>query len=134
MLRLSLLPIALAGCASGDDSPGINYANEHGLAIQPFPANYRAEVPAFMKTYLNNPVGVRDALMSEPIQRAVVGRQRYVSCLHFSPREADGTYRGTRETAVLFVDGRLDRMIENPGELCAAAAYQPFPELEKLTR
>ena len=134
MLRLSLLPIALAGCASGDDSPGINYANEHGLAIQPFPANYRAEVPAFMKTYLNNPVGVRGALMSEPIQRAVVGRQRYVSCLHFSPREADGTYGEIRETAVLFVDGRLDRMIENPGELCAGAAYQPFPELEKLTR
>ena len=39
-----------------------------------------------------------------------------------------------RERAVLFVNGRLDRMIEKSGELCAGAALAPFPELEKMTR
>ena len=70
---------------------------------------------AFMKTYLNNPVGVRDAVMAEPVQRTVGGRLRYVACLRFTARESDGGYREPRERAVLFVDGRLDRIIENAG-------------------
>ena len=89
---------------------------------------------AFMKTYLNNPVGVRDAVMAEPVQRTVGGRLRYVSCLRFTPRESDGSYREPRERAILYVDGRLDRIVENASEPCAGAAYAPFPELEKLTR
>ena len=76
-----------------------------------------------MKTYLNNPEKVRDAGMAEPVQRTVGGRLRYVSCLRFSARESDGTYREPRERAVLFVDRRLDRVIENAGELCAGATY-----------
>ena len=39
---------------------------------------------------------------------------------------SDGGYREPRERAVLFVDGRLDRVIENAGEPCAGAAYAPF--------
>jgi hypothetical protein len=34
----------------------------------------------------------------------------------------------------VYVDARLDRMIEKAGDVCAGAAYAPFPELEKLTR
>ena len=80
-----------------------------------------------MKTYLNNPVGVRDAVMAEPVQRIVGGRLRYVSCLRFSRTDSDGSYREPRERAILFVDGRLDRIIENAGEPCAGAVYAPFP-------
>ena len=35
---------------------------------------------------------------------------------------------------MLYVNGRLDRMVENAGELCAGAVYAPFPELENMTR
>ena len=56
-----------------------------------------------------------------------------VACA-YTPRESDGSYREPRERALLFVDGRLDRMVDNAGEACAGATYQPFPELEKLTR
>jgi hypothetical protein len=87
-----------------------------------------------MKTYLNNPVGVHDAAMAEPVMRDVNGKMRYISCLRYSARESDGSYREPRERAVLFVNGRLDRMIEKSGELCAGAALAPFPELEKMTR
>jgi hypothetical protein len=87
-----------------------------------------------MKTYLNDPRGVRDAAMAEPVQRVVGGRLRYVSCLRFTPRESDGTYRESRERAVLYVDSRLDRVAENANETCAGAVYAPFPELEKMTR
>src|SRR4051794_38012954 len=129
-----LLPIALAACAGSDDGRSIPYPDDRGVANQPFPTNSRAEILAFMRTYLNNPAGVRDAAMAEPVQRTVGGRLRYVSCLRFTPRESDGSYRELRERAVLFVDGRLDRLVENAGEACAGAVYAPFPELGKLTR
>jgi hypothetical protein len=129
-----LLPIALAACAGSDDGRGITYTDDRGVANQPYPDNYRPELLAFMKTYLNNPVGVHDAAVAEPVQRTVGGRLRYVSCLRFIPRESDGSYREVRERAVLFVNGRLDRLVENASDICAGATYAPFPELEKLTR
>ena len=129
-LAILLLPIALAACADGrsfslfgdKDTP------------QSFPENYRAELLAFMRTYLNNPVGVRDAALGEPVMRDVNGRMRYIACLRYSARESDGSYREPRDRAVLFLNGRLDRMIEKGGELCAGVALAPFPDLEKMTR
>jgi hypothetical protein len=130
-----LLPVALAACADSDESGrGISYTADRGVANQPFPNNYRAELLAFMKAYLNNPVGVHDAAMAEPMQRTVGGRLRYVSCLRFTPREPDGSYHEPRERAVLYVDGRLERVVENASEACAGAVYAPFPEMEKMTR
>jgi hypothetical protein len=129
-----ILPIALAACAGGDDGRSITYTDDRGVANQPYPDNYRAEMLAFMKAYLNNPVGVHDATMAEPVQRTVGGRLRYVSCLRFTPRESDGSYRESRERAILYVNGRLDRVVENASDVCAGAVYAPFPELEKLTR
>ena len=129
-----LLPVALAACAASDEVKSITYTDDRGVSNQPFPNSYRAEILAFMKTYLNNPAGVKEALMAEPVQRTVGGRLRYVSCLRFAARESDGTYREPRERAVLYVDGRLDRVIENPSDLCAGATYAAFPELEKLSR
>jgi hypothetical protein len=129
-----LLPIALAACAGSDDSRSVAYTDDRGVANQPYPDNYRAESLAFMKTYLNNPVGVHDAAIAEPVQRTVGGRQRYVSCLRFTPRESDGSYREMRERAILYIDGRLDRMVENASDVCAGAVYLPFPEMAKLAR
>jgi hypothetical protein len=129
-----MLPIALAACASSDDGGSISFTNDRGVANQPFPDNYRAELLAFMRTYLNNPVGVHEAAMAEPVQRTVGGRLRYVSCLRFIPRETDGSYRNSRERAILYVNGRLDRVVENASDICAGAVYAPFPDLEKMTR
>ncbi|MEH2502360.1 hypothetical protein V1290_001171 [Bradyrhizobium sp. AZCC 1578] len=129
-----LLPLALSACAASDESRPITFTDDRGVSSQPFPKNYRTEVLAFLKTYLNDPVGVRGAVMAEPTERVVGGRLRYVVCLRFSPRESDGGYREPRERAILFVDGRLDRIIENAAEPCAGLAYAPFAELEKLTR
>jgi hypothetical protein len=130
-----LLSMMLSACAAAvDDSKPITFTDDRGVTSQPFPKNYRTEVLSFLKTYLNNPAGVRDAVMAEPVERVVGGRLRYVACLRFSPREADGGYREPRERGILFVDGRLDRIIENAVEPCAGVAYAPFAELEKLTR
>jgi hypothetical protein len=64
----------------------------------------------------------------------VGGRLRYVSCLRFAVREADGSYREPQELAILYVDGRLDQPVANAGELCAGAAYAPYPDLAALSR
>jgi hypothetical protein len=136
-LAILLLPLTLAGCggtlfSGGDDARSMSFV-ESANADQPFPANYKPEILAFFKTYLNNPVGVHEGAIAEPVQRTVGGRARYVVCLRFAERQSDGTYREPRERAVLFVDGRLERILPNAEE-CAGAAYAGFPELEKLTR
>jgi hypothetical protein len=134
-VAILLLPIALTACAGADEeSRDAGFTIDNGGAIQPFPANYRTELLAFMKTYLNNPVGVHDAAMAEPVQRTVGGRMRYVSCVRFTPRESDGSYREQRERAIIYANGRLDRIIEKAADVCAGAVYAPFPDLEKLTR
>jgi hypothetical protein len=134
LTAILLLPVALAACAGSDDGKPITFTDDRGVSEQPYPKNYRTEVVAFMHTYLNNPVGVHDAVMAEPVQRTIGGRLRYVTCLRFTPRESDGSYRQSRERAIVYVDGRLDRIVENAGEPCAGATYAAFPELEKMTR
>jgi hypothetical protein len=133
-VAILMLPIALAACAGSDESRPISFMGSGGGGNQPFPSNYRSEELAFMRTYLNNPVGVRDAAMAEPTLHDVNGRSRYVGCLRYTARDADGSYREPRDRAMLFVNGRLDRAVENAAELCAGAAFAPFPELEKMTR
>jgi len=34
-----------------------------------------------------------------------------------------------RERAVLYVNGRLDRVVEDANDVCAGAVYAPFAEL-----
>jgi hypothetical protein len=128
-----LLPVLLAACA-GDGQSSMTYTDDRGVASQPYPTNYRPELLAFMKTYLNNPAGLKEAAMAEPVQRTVAGRLRYVVCLRYNAKDRDGSYLGLRERAVLYVDARLDRIVEDASEVCAGAAYAPFPELEKMTR
>jgi hypothetical protein len=134
LVGAGLTGMGLAGCAGSDDSRTISYTEDRSGTHQPYPDDYRPQLLAFLKTYLNNPDGVRDAVIAEPVQRTVGGRQRYVACLRFSARDDDGNYRDPRERAVVFVDGRLDHVVEKAGEICAGSAYAAFPELEKLTR
>jgi hypothetical protein len=133
VLAIALLPLCLAACSGGGSGP-ISFADDQGNASQPFPTSYRSDLLAFFRTYLNNPVGVRDAMLAEPVQRMVGGRSRYVSCVRYTARDSDGRYAAPQERAVAFVDTRLDRAIDATAELCAGVSYAPFPELEKLAR
>jgi hypothetical protein len=132
-LAILLLPLTLAACLESEETRTTSFVESAG-ATDPFPGNYKPEIVAFLRTYLNNPVGVHEAAIAEPVQRTVNGRVRYVSCLRFAERQSDGTYREARERAILFVSGRLDRIITNASEECAGVAYMAFPELEKMQR
>lgn len=128
-----LLAAMLTGCQTDDAGSSLSFSSDSN-AEQPYPINYKGEMLAFLHTYLNDPAGVREAVIAEPVQRTVGGRTRYVSCLRFSERQSDGTYREPGDRAVLFVNGRLDRMLSNAGDQCVGAVYAPFPELEKMQR
>ena len=126
--------VVLLGACTTSNNDGLSYTADRGVDNQPYPSNYRAELLAFLRTYLNDPGSVRGAMIAQPVQRTVGGRLRYVTCLRYGTREADGRISPARVRAALFVDGRLDRMIEEGGEICENVTFAPFPDMEKLAR
>jgi hypothetical protein len=133
-----VLATGIAGCAGQRDLFQDNRV----------PSNYKADILAFLKTYLNDPTNVRDAALTQPVVQRVGPGERYIVCVRFNARKSDGKYGGLLGTAAIFNSGRLDRFIdltpdetapdaairEQLGEVCKTAVYQPFPELEQLTR
>lgn len=102
--------------------------------INVYPANYKAEILAAMHAYLNDPTGIRDAGLSEPMIKSVGSDNRYLVCVRFNGKRRGSEYAGVKDVGALFIAGRFDRFIESVREQCAGAAYAPFPELGKLTR
>jgi hypothetical protein len=98
------------------------------------PQNWRADSLAFLRSWLNDPAGIRDAAIAEPELKSIGGTQRYVVCVRFNARKSGGGYEGVKDRQIVFTAGRLDTMIDARKDDCANARYQPFPELEKLTR
>ena len=86
-----------------------------------------------MRSYLNDPTGIRSAAISQPVLRKVGSVERYVVCVRFDAKGPGGAYTGVREQLVIFLAGKLDQMGVTR-EHCKDAAYEPFPELERLTR
>jgi hypothetical protein len=134
MRRLMLLfPLLIAGCSS-------DYAYQREANLQAhsvYPQNYRSEIVALMRTYLNDPTGVRDASVSEPTQRALDGANRYFSCVRYTAKKTGGQYAPSRDSLVLFRSGRLERIVDSEimsRAQCKDAAYVPFPELQQMTR
>jgi hypothetical protein len=123
----------LAGCTSYQQD--LQYARDRDEAAnKTAPISYRADILDFMRTYLNDPTRVRGAFVSEPALRTLDHSDRYTACLRYNARKSDGQYAGSKDSLVLFRDGRLDRIVDNAREQCKDAAYQSFPELERMTR
>ena len=135
-----LLVAALSACAGQQSSP---------FETAKAPANYKSDILAFLRTYLNDPTNVREAAVAPPSLQDVEGERRYVSCVRFNARRLDGRYAGVLNTAAIFdASGKLNRFVDltpDPAapdatvrarlsEVCRIAPYEPFPELERLTR
>ena len=101
------------------------------------PQNYKSDLTAFLHTYLNDPTHIRSAAVSQPQRKNVGPGERYIACVRYDARKSSGQYAGSKEGVATFVAGKLDRFFDTPREVrefCKDAAYEPFPELEALTR
>jgi len=131
-----LLAAVLCGCVSSSTEPSPELQRADWEARNVYPQGYRAEILAYMRNYLNDPRGVRDAAVSDPELKSMGLGNRYVSCLRYGLRNAVAGGAGSpggREHIIVFVSGKLDTVREARDQ-CAGAAYAPFPELERLTR
>jgi hypothetical protein len=138
--------MALAGCGSD----ALREERELREArINVYPTNYRADLVAALHTYLSNPANIHDSYVAEPAIRQIGQQKRYAACVRFNARNSDGRYAGSKDLLAVFVAGRFDQFIEPPvpaepasqgsppalvKELCDAAEYKRFPELEAMKR
>ncbi len=124
-----LVAACLTGCSSSETPR--TYSDEPNVP----PSNYRAEILAFLRTYLNDPTNIRSASISEPALKPAGSGTRYAVCLRFNAKKTgSGEYEGSKDRIVYFLMGKLDTMIEARRGECNGAVYQPFSELEHLTR
>ena len=132
-----LAAVAVGGCAT-DVGPSQAELKAQWEAQNVYPQNYKSDLMAFLRTYLNDPTHVRNASVSQPqlkhgragraicrvraLQRAQERRQ---ICRH---------QRGRRDLCVGKARPLLRARRRKCEEFCKDAAYEPFPELEALAR
>lgn len=123
----------VSGCANYERQPLTSAEDE---ARQTYPAEYRSELIAFLKTYLNNPEQVRSAQIAQPEKRSYRGRTLYVVCLRYNARDSGGAYTGVSDRFAVFAEGRFSSLVEKEParDMCDRASYQPFPEMERMKR
>jgi hypothetical protein len=129
-----ILALLLGGCAHhrAEEAAGAS-------GINAYPTNYKSDIAAGMHAYLNDPTGIRDAAIAEPVLKAasMTMPSRYVVCLRFNAKKNATVYAGVQNVAAVFLAGRFDQFVDTPKEvqeLCADATYAPFPELQNLSR
>jgi len=125
--------LLMTGCAGSGLNVGGGGGGEQG-DTHAYPENYRAEILAAMHAYLNDPSGIRDASISEPMLKEVGYATRYVVCLRFNGKRDNGNYAGVKQIEAVFLAGRFQDFVDAPREPCLTATYAAFPELEQLKR
>ena len=129
-----LLASWLGGC-SGSSMSDFSFGKDTPAPVvdpAQFPADYKPEIAAFMRTYLPNPTKVRDAYIATPVLKTVGGKQQYVTCLRYNPRDSANKYEGNTQNVVIFLTGRMNQFLPDDPEMCAGLAYQRFPEIENM--
>ncbi len=137
MRWLALVAVLLVGGCATDVGPSPAELKAQWDAQNVFPQNYKTDLMAFLRTYLNDPTHIRSAAVSQPQLKNVGPGERYIACVHYNARKENGQYAGTKTGVATYVSGKLDRFFDGPNEvreICKDAVYAPFPELETLTR
>jgi len=133
-IAMVLFPL-LVGCST-DVGPSKAELKAQWEAQNVVPQDYKQDILAFLRTYLNDPSNVRDAAVSQPALKTVGPGERYVACVRYNARNSDRKYMGDKTGAAIYVSGKLDQFFDGPRvkDICGDAAYVPFPELQKLQR
>jgi hypothetical protein len=137
LLAAFVAALSASGCATTEVGPTEAELKANWEAQNVVPQNYKRDLMAYLRTYLNDPSGIRSAAVSAPQRKEVGPGERYVTCVRFNARKSDGKYAGSKDGVAVYVSGKLDRFFDTPievRELCKGAVFAPFPELETLTR
>jgi hypothetical protein len=132
----SILAGLLCGCAT-DIGPSEAELKARWEAQNVYPENYKNDLLAFLRTYLNDPEHVRGAQVSLPLRKTVGQGERFVVCLRYRERKSGGGYAPPKDGYASYVSGKLDRFFDAPSDvkgICNDVPLTPFPELEKLKR
>jgi hypothetical protein len=138
-LAFLALALPLGACGTTDLEPTQGELKAAWERSNVAPLDYKADILAFMRTYLNDPTNVRNAAVSAPVRKTIPGdpAERIVSCLRFDAKKSNGSYAGPKTGIVVYGSGKLDRFIDTPKlarEVCEGVVLQPFPELQRLKR
>lgn len=126
-----IVALLLTACGGGLN---IGASSGESSGTHAYPDNYKPEILAAMHAYLNDPSGIRDAAISEPMLKEVGNATRYVVCLRFNGKRDNGSYAGLKQIEAVFLAGRFEDFVDAPREPCLTATYVAFPKLEQLKR
>lgn len=133
MMRCGLvlfLAVSLAGCSDTmSNSFTFMQGKEKPIKRDVFPTGFKQQILRVVPSIVADQAGIRDAYYSEPVMDPNVNT--FASCLRFNARDGAGQYVG-KEYAVYYYDGAINQVIAAAEGQCSKAAYQPFPELERL--
>ncbi|HEX4557518.1 MAG TPA: hypothetical protein VH249_26260 [Xanthobacteraceae bacterium] len=113
---LAVIAGALAACSSLAPEPQAQNPNL-------VPDNYKALLLTRLQTDPYSLVGGREAFVSAPTLKAFGTESRYVVCLRVVAPDM------RKEKLVVFFAGEINQFVDAASGDCAAAAYQPFPEM-----
>jgi hypothetical protein len=120
---MGLAAVLLAACA-GDKSkePDPNIV----------PTSYKQEILETLTKTLDDPTNVKEAYISAPVLTEAGTDRRYTVCVRYNARDLNRQYTGSGDHIAYFYGGHLNQLVDATPEQCGKAAYQPFPDLEKL--
>jgi hypothetical protein len=117
---LTLLLAAVAGCSDFEF-----WGKPEKKAVDPnaYPEDYKKDVLAYVKTHPAELQNAREASISTPALKQFGTQSRYFACLRVNGPD------WRKEKMLVFYSGGINQFTDAQGDQCAAAAYQPFPEL-----
>jgi hypothetical protein len=133
VLAVSISASLIGGCSGSSLSDLSSYYKEKPTGQNTLPADYKQELAAFLRTYIENPRQVRDASIGTPVLRPVgSGQPRYVTCVRYNPRNFENKYEGNKEKLAVFIDGKMNQFVDSDPQICPGLAYQRYPEIENM--
>jgi hypothetical protein len=100
-----------------------------------FPSNYKNEILQALPQLIQDVDRVDNPSATDPALGPVGNAQVYFVCVRGNPHVSSTGSLGDKVLIAYFLGGKINQLVPGDNnELCAKAAYQPFPELANWCR
>jgi hypothetical protein len=128
-----VLAVLLGACSGNSLKEAVTGKAEPPVPPTQYPSQFKTQIANFMRTYVENPIKIRDASIGGPVLRPVDGSPPvYVACVRYTPRDAGNQYRDSETRLAIFLNGSLAQFVPEKPEICAGLNYVRYPEIENL--